>query len=104
MAETEAVELRARLWTYTQRLVVLLVAVFAGLFIGYQMWGEASALRDQVTELGDRNAGLVKERDTLKSQMAILDRDKKDVERRLQDLQARTGTKADTNPGGVTIE
>ena len=104
MAETEAVELRDRLWTYTQRLVVLLVAVLAGLFIGYQRWGEATQLKEQVIDLGDRVAGLVKERDTLKSQMAILDRDKKEVERRLQDLQARTGTKAEAAPGGVTIE
>ncbi|HUI27612.1 MAG TPA: hypothetical protein VL403_16130 [Candidatus Kryptonia bacterium] len=104
MAETEAVELRDRLWTYTQRLVVLLVAMFAGLFLGYQRWGEATQLKEQVVDLGDRVASLVKERDTLRSQMAILDRDKKEVERRLQDLQARTGTKAEAGPGGVTVE
>jgi hypothetical protein len=106
MAETttEAVELRDKIWTYTQRLVVLLVAMAAGLLIGYRLWGQAGELQEKVTELSDRVAVLVKERDTLKSQMAILDRDKKDVERRLQDLQARTGTPADTAVGGVVIE
>lgn len=107
MAETstEAVELRDKIWTYAQRLVVLLVAMFAGLLIGYYMWGQAGQLQEQVTQLEDRNAVLVKERDTLKSQMAILDRDKKDVERRLQDLQARTGTPSDAGAaGGVVVE
>ncbi len=103
-AETEAVELRDKVWTYTQRLVVLLVAVFAGLFIGYQLWGKAGQLQEQVTQLEDRVGVLVKERDTLKSRMAIMDRDKKEVERRLLDLQARTGTKAESGPGGVVIE
>ncbi|MBI4515544.1 MAG: hypothetical protein HY699_06990 [Deltaproteobacteria bacterium] len=104
MAETEATELRERLWTYTQRLVILLVAMLAGVFIGYQKWGKAVQLEEQVTELSDKVGVLVKERDTLKSQMAILDRDKKEVERRMQDLQARTGVKAQTGPGGVAIE
>ncbi|MBI1816242.1 MAG: hypothetical protein HYR72_14790 [Deltaproteobacteria bacterium] len=103
-AESEAVELRDKVWTYTQRLVVLLVAVFAGLLIGYKFWGQAGQLQEQVTQLEDRVGVLVKERDTLKSQMAILDRDKKDVERRLQDLQARTGTPADSGAGGVVVD
>jgi cell division protein FtsB len=104
MAETEAGELREKLWTYTQRLVVLLVAIFAGLYIGYWKWGQASQLKEQVIQLQDRVGSLVKERDTLKSQMAILDRDKKEVERRLQDLQARTGTPSEAPSGGVVVE
>jgi cell division protein FtsB len=105
MAErSEAVELRDKIWTYTQRLVVLLVAMFVGLFVGYQLWGQASQLQDEVVELSDKLGALVKERDTLKSRLALLDRDKKEVERRLQDLQARTGTPEETGPGGVIIE
>jgi hypothetical protein len=36
-----------------------------------------------------------KERDTLKSQMAIIDRDKKEIAQRLQDVQARCAAPAE---------
>jgi hypothetical protein len=117
MAETEAGELQEKIWTYTQRLAVLFIAFLAGLLVGLLkplavaplfrpigIQGPAGQLQEDVTQLEDRVAVLVKERDTLKSQMAIMDRDKKEVERRLQDLQARTGTQAEPGPGGVVVE
>ncbi len=85
----EQQQLQEKIWTFTQRGVVLLVAALAGLFIGYQMWGQAGALKEQVAQLEERVNVREKERDTLKSQMAIVDRDKKDLEKRFQDLQAR---------------
>ena len=85
----EQQQLQEKIWTFTQRGVVLLVAMLAGLFIGYQMWGQAGALKEQVAQLEERVNVREKERDTLKSQMAIVDRDKKDLEKRFQDLQAR---------------
>ena len=85
----EQQQLQDKIWTFTQRGVVLLVAMLAGLFIGYQMWGQAGALKEQVAQLEERVNVREKERDTLKSQMAIVDRDKKDLEKRYQDLQAR---------------
>lgn len=90
----ERQELQDKLWTFAQRGVVLLVAMGAGLFIGYQRWGEADQLKQQAQELQDRVIMREKERDTLKSQMAIVDRDKKELEKRFQDLQARCGTQA----------
>lgn len=88
---SERQQLQEKLWTYAQRAVVLLVAAGVGLFIGFQLWGEAGELRQEVRELRDRVAMREKERDTLKSQMAIIDRDKKELEKRFQDLQARCG-------------
>jgi Tfp pilus assembly protein PilO len=91
----EQQQLQEKLWTITQRLVVLLVALLAGLFIGYQLWGQAGALKEQVAQLEERVNLREKERDTLKSQMAIVDRDKKDLEKRFQDLQARCAAPTD---------
>lgn len=96
-SDTRSVEqrqLQEKVWTYAQRGVVLLVAMLAGLFIGYRLWGQAGALKEQVTQLEERVNLREKERDTLKSQMAIIDRDKKEVEKRLQDLQARCAGQA----------
>ncbi len=88
---SERQQLQEKLWTYAQRAVVLAVAVGAGIFIGFQLWGEAAELRQEVRELRDRVTMREKERDTLKSQLAIVDRDKKELEKRFQDLQARCG-------------
>jgi len=85
----EQQQLQEKIWVFTQRLVVLLVAMFAGLFIGYQLWGQAGQLKEEVEQLKERLDMREKERDTLKSQMAIVDRDKKEVEKKLQDMQAR---------------
>jgi hypothetical protein len=85
----EAQQLQEKIWVFAQRGVVLLVAMLAGLLIGYRLWGQAGALKEQVTQLEEKVNLREKERDTLKSQMAIIDRDKKEVEKRLQDLQAR---------------
>jgi len=90
----ERSQLSEKVWVFAQRGVVLLVAMLAGLFIGYQMWGQAGALKEQVAQLDEKVAIREKERDTLKSQMAIIDRDKKEIEKRFQDLQARCAAPA----------
>ncbi|MFI5396760.1 MAG: hypothetical protein ACHQ9S_14590 [Candidatus Binatia bacterium] len=91
---SEQKQLQEKVWTFAQRGVVLLVAMLAGLFVGYQVWGQAGALKEQVAKLEERVNILQKERDTLNSQKAIIDRDKKEVEKRLQDLQARCAAPA----------
>ena len=94
----EQKQLQEKVWTFAQRGVILLVAVLAGLFIGYQFWGQAGALKEHVAQLEERVNILQKERDTLNSQKAIIDRDKKEVEKRLQDLQARCAAPAEAAP------
>jgi len=52
-----------------------------------------------VAQLEEKVNTREKERDTLKSQMAIIDRDKKEAEKRLQDLTARCAPPAEAaNP------
>jgi hypothetical protein len=99
-AGSEQQQLQEKLWTFTQRGVVLLVAMLTGLFIGYQLWGQAGALKEQVEQLEEKVNVREKERDTCKSQMAIIDRDKKDVEKRYQDLQARCVAPTDAGQAG----
>ncbi len=94
-AGSEQKQLQEKVWTFAQRGVVLLVAVLAGVFIGYQLWGQAGRLKEQVAQLDEKVNMLQKERDTLNSQKAIIDRDKKEVEKRLQDCQARSAAPAE---------
>ena len=93
----ERTQLQEKAWVFAQRGVVLLVAMLAGLLIGYKLWGQAGALKEQVTQLEERVNLREKERDTLKSQMAIIDRDKKEVEKRLLDVQARCAAPTEAN-------
>jgi len=95
---SEQQQLQEKVWSFAQRGVVLLVAMLVGLYIGYFFWGQAGALKEQVAQLEERVNMREKERDTLKSQMAIIDRDKKEVEKRLQDAQARCAAPAEAAP------
>jgi cell division protein FtsB len=91
-------QLQEKAWVFAQRGVILVVAVLAGLFIGYRLWGQAANLKQDVARLEERVSSLQKERDTLNSQKAIIDRDKKEVEKRLQDVQARCAVPAQAAP------
>ena len=107
--ETEAEELRERIWTYAQRGVLAAVVFFAGLFVGYQLWGQATQLKEQVEELTEKNQSLVKERDTERSRITLVERDKKEIQKQLEDVQAKlaaaTSKAADAPaPAGATTE
>lgn len=91
-------QLQEKLWVFAQRGVVLLVALLAGVLIGYYRWGETVKLKQDVATLEERVSILQKDRDTLNSQKAIIDRDKKEVEKRLQDMQARCAAPAEAAP------
>lgn len=86
---TEAEQLRDRIWTYSQRGVIMAVFFCAGLFLGYQFWGQATALQEKVEELTDRNQSLVKERDTERSKVTLVERDKKELERQLDEVKTK---------------
>lgn len=96
---TEAEQLRERIWTYAQRGVVMAVVFFAGLFVGYQLWGQATQLREQVDDLTERNQSLVKERDTERSKVTLVERDKKELERQLDDVNAKLAAAAGKSEG-----
>lgn len=89
--ETEALDaqLRDKVWTFAQRLVVALVVFGAGILLGYRLWGQAGQLQEQVEELTERTQALVKERDTERSKVTLIERDKKELERQLEESSAR---------------
>ena len=90
MQDTEAVDaqLRDRVWTYAQRGVIVLVFFLAGLLLGYRFWGKAGELQEQVEELTERTQSLTKERDTERSRVTLIERDKKELERLLEEAKA----------------
>ena len=57
--QTEAEALRDRLWTFAQWGVIGLVVFLAGLFLGYQFWGQATKLQAQVEDLTDKVSSVV---------------------------------------------
>jgi low affinity Fe/Cu permease len=82
-------QLRDKVWTFAQRLVVALVIFLAGVLLGYRLWGQAGQLQEKVEELSERNQALVKERDTERSRVTLTERDKKELERQLEEAKAR---------------
>jgi len=98
----QAQELRDRMWMFTQRIAVAVVIFLAGLLFGLikptmvaplfrplGIQGPAGQLQEKVDQLTERNQGLVKERDTLRSKVALMDRDLKEIDRQLKETQAR---------------
>jgi predicted negative regulator of RcsB-dependent stress response len=85
MAEVghEAEEVRDVVWTYTGWAVILLVCVGAGVFIGYELWGQAGALQAELTKQTEMVNTLKNERETIKSQLALATRDKEACQRTL---------------------
>ena len=101
-AEIDA-QLRDKVWTYAQRGVVVLVFFLGGILTGYRMWGQATQLQEKVEELTERNQSLVKERDTERSKVALVERDKKELQKRVEEAQARAAaaqTKAEEATNG----
>ena len=87
--QTEAEALRDKVWMFAQRGVVGLVVFLAGLFLGYQFWGQATALQVKVDDLTDKVQSVVKERDTERSRITLIERDKKELERQIEELKAK---------------
>ena len=79
----EAEEVKEVVWTYTGWAVILLVCIGAGVFIGYSLWGEAATLRRDLDKQTEMVGTLKNERETLKSQLALVTRDKEACQRQL---------------------
>jgi len=79
----EAEEVKEVVWTYTGWAVILLVCVGAGVFIGYELWGQATSLQAALTEQTETVNRLKNERETIKSQLALATRDKEACQRTL---------------------
>jgi len=84
----EAEEVKEVVWTYTGWAVILLVCVGAGVFIGYELWGDAVTLRADLNKQTEMVGTLKNERETIKSQLALVTRDKEACQRSLQNAGA----------------
>jgi hypothetical protein len=96
--QTEAEALRDKVWTFAQWGVIGLVVFLAGLFLGWQLWGQATKLQAQVDELNDKVQNVVKERDTKSSQITLIERDKKELQRQVEELKAKLAAAGGTPP------
>jgi predicted negative regulator of RcsB-dependent stress response len=87
----EAEEVKDVVWTYTGWAVILLVCVGAGVFIGYELWGQASVLQAELTKQTEMVNTLKNERETIKSQLALATRDKEACQRTLANAGGAAG-------------
>jgi hypothetical protein len=79
----EAEEVKEVVWTYMGWVVIILVCIGAGVFIGYELWGDASSLRAELNKQTEMVGTLKNERETIKSQLALATRDKEACQRTL---------------------
>ena len=84
----EAEEVKEVVWTYTGWAVILLVCVGAGVFIGWTLWGNASALEHDLNTKTEEVNTLKNERETLRSQLALITRDKQECDKKMSAMQA----------------
>ena len=105
MAEdkTPQEQIKEAIWTYTGWVVVVLVCIGAGVFIGFTLWGDAPDLRSEVTRLEKRVGDLKNEREGLQTQIAMTTRDRDDCQQRLSEAAAAAPAPAEA-PAGVAVE
>jgi hypothetical protein len=86
----EAEEVKEVVWKYTQWAVVLLVCIGAGVFIGFEMWGDAATLRKDLNSATEMVNTLKNERENLGSKLALTQREYELCEQKLGDLKKAT--------------
>jgi hypothetical protein len=79
----EAEEVKDVVWTYAGWVVIILVCIGAGVFLGYTMWGDAATLKRDLSQSVEQVNTLKNERETLKSQLALATRDKEACQKQL---------------------
>jgi predicted negative regulator of RcsB-dependent stress response len=87
----EAEEVKEVVWTYAGWVVILLVCVGAGVFIGYELWGQATSLQAELTKQTEMVNSLKNKRETIKSQLALATRDKEACQRTLSSAGGAAG-------------
>lgn len=80
----EAEEVKDVVWTYTGWVVIILICIGAGTFIGYTLWGDAATLKRDLDQSTEMVGTLKNERETLKSQLALATRDKEACQKKLE--------------------
>ncbi len=94
----EAEEVKEVVWTYAGWAMIILVCIGAGVFIGWTMWGNATSLERDLGARTEEVNTLKNERETLRSQLALITRDKQECDKRLS--AASAGRPAAGAPAG----
>ena len=79
----EAEEVKDVVWTYAGWVVIILICIGAGVFLGYTMWGDASTVKAELAQTTEMVNTLKNERETLKTQLAVNQRDKDACQKQL---------------------
>ncbi len=79
----EAEEVKDVVWTYAGWVVIILICIGAGVFLGYTMWGNASVLKAELAQTTEMVNTLKNERETLRTQLAVNQRDKETCQKQL---------------------
>jgi hypothetical protein len=79
-------QIKEGIWRISLQVVVILVAMAFGVFVGHLMWGDAPALKEQVGTLTQNIQELKNDREAQAGRQALCERDKKDFKKRLDKL------------------
>lgn len=82
-AKTPQEQIKEGIWRIALQTVVILVAIAFGVFIGYQLWGDAPEVRVRVDNLEQEVQELKNEREAQNARLAMCERDKTDFKTRL---------------------
>lgn len=77
-------QVKEAIWTYTGWAVIILACIGAGVFIGYEAWGDAPTLRRKVDQYEKQVLELKNNRESLQTQIAMATRDRDECQKSLE--------------------
>jgi hypothetical protein len=81
--QTPQEQIKQGIWRIALQTVVILVCIVFGVFIGYELWGDAPQLKIKIGALGEQVQTLKNEREGQNARQAMCERDKADFKQRL---------------------
>lgn len=81
--QTPQEQIKQGIWRIALQTVVILVCIVFGVFIGYQMWGDAPQLKERIGAYEEQVQQLKNEREAQNARQAMCERDKSDFKSRL---------------------
>lgn len=76
-------QIKEGIWRIALQSVVILAGIAFGVFIGYQLWGDAPDLKLQVATLEQQIQELKNDREAQAGRQALCERDKEDFKKRV---------------------
>jgi len=81
--QTPQEQIKQGIWRIALQTVVILVCIVFGVFIGYQLWGDAPQLKERIVAFEEQVQTLKNEREAQNARQAMCERDKSDFKQRL---------------------